>query len=47
MILGFGYRFAPEAIKEEYRKEYVERILNEGQELKVKKWLEEPLKNNT
>lgn len=47
MIPGFGYRFAPEAIKEEYRKEYVESVLNKRQESEVIEWLERPLSQAT
>ena len=47
MIPGFGYRFAPEAINSEYRKEYVERTLNNGEESEVTEWLERPLHQNS
>ena len=47
MIPGFGYKFAPEAVSGEYRKEYVKRVLNDGRESEVIKWLERPLSQTT
>lgn len=47
MIPGFGYRFAPEAINSEYRKEYIESTLNNKKESEVIEWLERPLSQDT
>ena len=47
MIPGFGYKFAPEAINSEYRKEYIESVLNKGKEFEIIEWLERPLNQAT